>query len=129
MNETMFTGCFKNVELYEDDFGFHMNKTTGQSVAVRKFTWRNKHSVEVQVISYGATITSIKIPDQNGIVEDIVMGYDDMQGMLIFKLEYITLQIKFLMCIYRIFTSFESLFWCNGWTSGKSNWQRAISNR
>lgn len=82
MNETMFTGCSKNVQLHEDDFGFLMDKTTGQPRTVRRFTWKNKNSVQVQVISYGATITSIKIPDQNGVVEDIVMGYDDIQGYL-----------------------------------------------
>lgn len=70
------------VELEENEFGLFTNKSTGQSSSVRKFTWRNNNNITVQVISYGATITAIKIPDKNGTVEDVVMGFNDMQGYL-----------------------------------------------
>lgn len=80
MNNTATGSCKKKVDLFEDSFGSFVDKTTGQSIPVRRFTWRNQHSVEVQVISYGATITSIKLPDKHGIVEDIVMGFDNMEG-------------------------------------------------
>ncbi|XP_023014433.2 galactose mutarotase [Leptinotarsa decemlineata] len=70
------------VEFEEDFFGLFTDKTTGQSSSVRRFTWRNSNSVTVQVITYGATITSIKIPGKNGHVDDIVMGFNDMEGYL-----------------------------------------------
>lgn len=68
------------VELEEDVFGQFTDKRTGKSSAVRRFTWRNNNNISMQVITYGATITSIKIPDKNGTVEDVVMGFNDMKG-------------------------------------------------
>uniref|UniRef100_A0A1Y1N4D3 Galactose mutarotase n=1 Tax=Photinus pyralis TaxID=7054 RepID=A0A1Y1N4D3_PHOPY len=68
--------------LEEDEFGLFTDKTSGKSTPVRRFTWRNKNRVTVQVITYGATITSIKVPDKNGAIDDIVMGFDDMKGKL-----------------------------------------------
>ncbi|KAB0799645.1 hypothetical protein PPYR_07525 [Photinus pyralis] len=68
--------------LEEDEFGLFTDKTSGKSTPVRRFTWRNKNRVTVQVITYGATITSIKVPDKNGAIDDIVMGFDDMKGYL-----------------------------------------------
>lgn len=69
------------VEFEEDEFGLFTDTVTGQSSAVRRFTWRNSNSVTVQVITYGATITSIKVPSNNGTVDDIVMGFNNMEGM------------------------------------------------
>lgn len=71
-------GGYDPVNLQEDHFGFLM--VDGQSNPVRRFTWRNDNNVSVQVITYGATITSIKMPDKNGVLGDIVMGFDDMDG-------------------------------------------------
>lgn len=34
----------------------------------------------VKVINYGATITSIKVPDRDGQLGDVVMGFDNIQG-------------------------------------------------
>lgn len=33
-----------------------------------------------QVITYGATLTSFKVPDRNGVVEDVALGFDGMNG-------------------------------------------------
>ncbi|CAH0556969.1 unnamed protein product [Brassicogethes aeneus] len=71
---------YNPVQLEEDQFGLYADKTTGESASVRKFTWRNKNNVVVQVITYGATITSIKVPDNKGLVEDIALGFPSMEG-------------------------------------------------
>lgn len=71
-----------NVEFEEDEFGLFTDKTDGQTKPVRRFTWRNTSNITVQVITYGATITAIKVPDKNGTVKDIVMGFNDMKGYL-----------------------------------------------
>ncbi|XP_050310780.1 galactose mutarotase-like isoform X2 [Anthonomus grandis grandis] len=68
------------VEFEEDEFDTYKDKESGHTISVRRFTWRNTSGVSVQVITYGATITSIKMPDKNGTVDDIVMGFDDMKG-------------------------------------------------
>ncbi|CAH1119122.1 unnamed protein product [Phaedon cochleariae] len=71
-----------DVEFEEDHFGLFTDKTTGETSSVRRFTWRNSNGVCVQVITYGATITSIKLPGKNGEIDDIVMGFKDMEGYL-----------------------------------------------
>jgi aldose 1-epimerase len=41
------------------------------------FTLRNSAGVEVKAISYGAIITSWRVPDRRGEMADIVLGFDD----------------------------------------------------
>lgn len=50
------------------------------STKIRRFTWRNANDLSIQVITYGATITSIKMPDHTGKIDDIVMGFDSLSG-------------------------------------------------
>lgn len=50
--------------------------------AVERYTLRNKHGVEMDVISYGGIVTSLRVPDRNGVVEDVVLGYDSLAGYL-----------------------------------------------
>ncbi|XP_046671998.1 galactose mutarotase-like isoform X2 [Homalodisca vitripennis] len=65
------------VNVCEDAFG-----DDGTGHAVRRFTLTNEYRMSVQVITYGATITCIKVPDKRGNVDDVVLGYDDMSGYL-----------------------------------------------
>jgi len=39
-------------------------------------TLRNQAGVEIRVMTYGATILSLKTPDRNGQADDIVLGFD-----------------------------------------------------
>ncbi|HXY00144.1 MAG TPA: aldose epimerase family protein [Candidatus Limnocylindrales bacterium] len=36
--------------------------------------------IEVEVMTYGGNIISLKVPDRNGKVEDVVLGFDDPAG-------------------------------------------------
>lgn len=49
---------------------------------VELFTLTNAHGIEVRVMTYGATITSIRTPDRNGKQADIVLGFDSLGGYL-----------------------------------------------
>ncbi|KAH0952046.1 hypothetical protein HN011_007404 [Eciton burchellii] len=49
-------------------------------VPVKSFTMVNKNNVEVIVISWGATIVSLKYPDKYGCIADVVLGFDDLQS-------------------------------------------------
>jgi aldose 1-epimerase len=40
------------------------------------YTLTNANGVEVRTIPYGAIITSIKVPDRNGRLDDVVLGFD-----------------------------------------------------
>jgi len=50
--------------------------------AVERFTLRNDHDIEVNVITYGAIVTSIKTPDRAGRIADIALGFDDLESYL-----------------------------------------------
>lgn len=49
---------------------------------VTEFTLTNRQGVVLKVINYGCTITSLKVPDRDGVFADIVLGYDDLEGYL-----------------------------------------------
>jgi len=49
---------------------------------VRLFTLTNANGIEVRVITYGAIIVSLKVPDRNGVPGDVVLGFDDLNGYL-----------------------------------------------
>ncbi|KAG5899207.1 hypothetical protein JTB14_034465 [Gonioctena quinquepunctata] len=80
-------GKVENVTLTEDIFGKYWDEN-GTSHNIKRFTWKNKNKIEVQVINYGARITSIKLPDRKGDVDDIVLGFDDLPGYIYYKNYY-----------------------------------------
>jgi len=50
---------------------------------IKKYTLRNKAQQEVDVITYGATVTAIRTPNAEKIIEDVVLGFDNIEGILI----------------------------------------------
>ncbi len=49
---------------------------------VFQYTMKNNKGMEVSVINFGATVTSIIVPDKNGKAEDVVLGYDSLEGFV-----------------------------------------------
>ncbi|MEO6723857.1 MAG: aldose epimerase family protein, partial [Blastocatellia bacterium] len=49
---------------------------------VDSYTLTNKNGVEVKITNYGATVTSIKVPDRSGKFDDVALGYDSIDGYL-----------------------------------------------
>ncbi|CAE7243193.1 mro [Symbiodinium sp. KB8] len=49
---------------------------------VHEYTLRNKNGMEVSIITYGGIIRSLLVPDKDGRLADVVLGYDDLQGYL-----------------------------------------------
>ena len=49
---------------------------------IRLFRLINNKELCVEIISYGATIKSINIPDEKGEIENIILGYDTLEGYL-----------------------------------------------
>lgn len=66
------------VQVSEEAFGTIRTSNGDQSVT--KFTLNNVHGVRVQLISYGAALTELSVPDKNGQLEDILLGFDDLDG-------------------------------------------------
>jgi len=46
------------------------------------FTLKNENGMTVQIMNYGGTITSIKVPDRDGNFEDVVLGFDTFEEYL-----------------------------------------------
>jgi aldose 1-epimerase len=42
------------------------------------YTLRNAHGIEARIMTYGATIVSLKTPDGNGHFQNIVLGFDTL---------------------------------------------------
>lgn len=68
------------VTLTVDWFGKVRDPLSGEVQPVKRFTWKNENGMSVQVISYGAIITSIKVPGKDGSIDDVVLGFDDIPG-------------------------------------------------
>jgi aldose 1-epimerase len=49
---------------------------------VESFTLTNAHGIELRAISYGGIIVSLRVPGRDGRLDDVVLGYDDLEGYL-----------------------------------------------
>jgi len=59
------------------DSGQYFGTTTG-GTPVEIYTLRNKNGMEAHILNYGGIIQSLKVPDKNGKLGDVVLGYDDL---------------------------------------------------
>lgn len=53
-----------------------------QNKNIEFFVLKNKTSSKAKLISFGATLVSLEVPDKNGRLADIVLGYDDLAGYM-----------------------------------------------
>ena len=54
--------------------------TTAKGEAVDRFTLRNKAGVVARLMTRGATLTELHVPDKQGQLADVVLGFDDVAG-------------------------------------------------
>lgn len=50
--------------------------------AITVYTITNENGMQVSIMNYGATITSIMVPDKKGVNGDVVLGFDSLSGYL-----------------------------------------------
>jgi aldose 1-epimerase len=85
----LFTGCNTGgnksgsdssdslkTSIMKEHFGTVDNKP------VYLFTLSNKNGITIKITNYGGIITHIIVPDMNGRMGDIALGYDSLQGYL-----------------------------------------------
>ena len=53
---------------------------TPEGEAVELYVLTNKNGMEVAITNYGGAVVSIKVPDRNGKLGDVVLGYDSVDG-------------------------------------------------
>jgi aldose 1-epimerase len=67
----------RQATLARDAFG-----VTPDGKQVDLYTLTNANGIEVRVMTYGATIVSLKTPDKDSVMGDIVLGYDSLAGYI-----------------------------------------------
>jgi len=61
-------------QVVTEEFG-----TMDDGRSVQLFTLTNENGMEVSITNYGGIVTSIKVPDKDGNIEDVVLGFDDLE--------------------------------------------------
>lgn len=54
--------------------------TTADGRNVDCYTLRNSSEMSVDILTYGATVNSIYVPDKNGSFADVLVGFDSLEG-------------------------------------------------
>lgn len=49
---------------------------------VELYTLLNSNGMSVSITTYGATVVSVCVPDKNGIIDDVTLGFDSVDGYL-----------------------------------------------
>jgi aldose 1-epimerase len=85
--------CFLTISLLFI-YSCQSNKETGSMIEkklfgnlndgteVYEFTLTNPGGMRVKIINYGAIVMSIEVPDRNGKLGDVILGYDDLGGYI-----------------------------------------------
>jgi aldose 1-epimerase len=66
-------------------FGFAFDKFAGHNLPVFRWTLRNNRGMKVQIITYGATVQDIWVPDRNGQPADVVLGFKTLADYVQFN--------------------------------------------
>ena len=64
-------------QVSKKDFG---KLSDGTVVSIYKLS--NSAGMTVELLDYGATIKSINVPDKDGNIKDVALGFDDLPGYL-----------------------------------------------
>ncbi|MCK4305568.1 MAG: galactose mutarotase [Candidatus Eisenbacteria sp.] len=55
---------------------------TDEGQGVHLYTLRNANGMQVEITNYGGIVTSLLVPDRDGNLGDVVLGFDDLQSYL-----------------------------------------------
>jgi aldose 1-epimerase len=80
LSAACFTGCesMSNTPkgtITKTDFG-----TSPDGKPVELYTLSNTKGMTATIMTYGGIVTSLKVPDKNGNISDVVLGYDNLDG-------------------------------------------------
>ena len=53
---------------------------TADGVAVERYTLKNAKGVTAKIMTRGATLTELHVPDKSGKTADVVLGFDNVAG-------------------------------------------------
>ncbi len=55
---------------------------TADGTEIQLFTLTNAHGLRASISTYGGTLTSLLVPDKDGKMSDIILGFDNVSGYL-----------------------------------------------
>src|SRR5439155_2514586 len=64
-----------HTSITKENFGTANSGPYGGNQTVFRYTMTNSNCMQVRVITYGATVQSISVPDRQGNVADIALGF------------------------------------------------------
>jgi aldose 1-epimerase len=73
----------KGSPVHKEGFG-----TSPDGQAIEIYTLTNKKGVEARITNFGATLVSLKVPDRAGKMDDVVLGFDSVDGYAKLKTYY-----------------------------------------
>lgn len=73
MNEEMSEKFSRSVAIGESNYG-----TTADGKKVNLYSLKKKGGIEVDIITYGGRITSLRTPDKDGNLKNVVLGFDNL---------------------------------------------------
>ena len=53
-------------------------QTTVRGEATNLYTLKNQAGMEVCITNFGGRIVSVMVPDKNGVMQDVVLGFDSI---------------------------------------------------
>ena len=53
---------------------------TPDGTPVELYTFTNARGAEAKIMTYGGIVVSLRVPDRNGKLDDVVLGYDALEG-------------------------------------------------
>ena len=65
------------MKVQEQSFG-----QTPDGQKVKLYTLTNSNGLKARITTYGAIVVSLEVPDRNGKLDDITLGYDDLSGYI-----------------------------------------------
>src|SRR3954469_7295866 len=56
---------------------------TAEGTPIERYTLTNANGLEADIITYGGTLTALRVPDRAGTLGDIVLGFDTLAPYLV----------------------------------------------
>jgi aldose 1-epimerase len=72
----MLAGCALGGVERTPQFAESLGRVGEEQVEI--YTLTNAHGIEARIMTYGATIVSLKTPDRDGRFKNIVLGFDTL---------------------------------------------------
>ena len=65
------------MDIKQETFG-----TTPEGAEIKKFTISNDNGIKASYINFGAILASLRLPDRQGEVEEVTLGFDNLDGYI-----------------------------------------------